>query len=129
MKTVKSKSDLTRLAVQRGARVTLPDGGTINSSGTKRDMPRQERSALSADKQALAPALAPAIVAAPPVDDSNTSLEIARLATELLKMSQREEKDEAKNEKKEPTAWVFDIRRGSDGMMSQIIATPVAVKS
>lgn len=125
MKTVKSKSDLTRLAVQRGARVTLSDGGTINSSGSKRDVPRQEPAAQAAEK----PAPAQAIVAAPSVDDSRTSLEIARLAADLLKMSQREEKAEAKAEKKEPTAWVFDIRRGSDGMMSQIIATPVAVKS
>jgi len=122
MRTVKSKSELARLAVQRGAKATLQSGETINAGQTKSALRRVPEPPPKKETPAPAPQAAPRAVE--PEDRA-----ILKLASEMLAASRQERVEERVEEKKEPTAWVFDIRRGADGMMSQIIATPVAVKT
>jgi hypothetical protein len=120
MKTIKSKEELTRLAVRRGASVQLQGGQVLNRSRTKETIAAR----TMAPKVASEPPKPPV---EPPTKDP-TSRMVSVLAgvqaetNELLKVLVSKEPAAAPP----PSTYRFRItERDKNGLISEIVAVPI----
>lgn len=112
MKTVKSKADLTRLAVGRGATVKLASGELLNAG--------KERAKLAKPSPPSPPSPPPK---QEEKEDDTLALAVLHLAdqqTELIQaISRHLEKVPA------PPSYEFDLKRDENGFLKVVVAKPL----
>jgi hypothetical protein len=113
MKTVKTKADLTRFAVSRGAVAKMADGGLVNAGRMKASIKRPTPPApkeLPAPKPAEIP------------DNTGVSDAVRALAEQQVALT----KAIADHITRVPPkcGYEFDITRDADGFMKRVVATP-----
>lgn len=118
MKTVKSKADLTRLAMIRGATVKLANGGMVNASGARAAFKRPE------------PKPAEPVKEAPAKEKEEEKEESGEVAEAVLMLAHQQAAltrviADHLARVPPPAAYQFEITRDEDGFMKRVVATPV----
>lgn len=133
-RTVKSASDLRRLALQQGAEVTVA-GGRFNSSmeraPVERQMPPPPPPPV-APEPALAPATPPATVLQQHTEQVQVNLDMQPVADAVDRGNERvaaviEERLRSLSvptKSSSPTSWFFKINRDTRGFIESVEATP-----
>lgn len=131
-KRVRSKDDLTRLALERGASVKGAGGKMINASRSTTKLPPKQAAAkpVATEEPKPTPAPAPTPGPDPAAVALGQQLEQVAIGIEGNNMVIRDVVKQMQGlaETSKPVSrWVFDVERDDDGFIERIVATNVSV--